>query len=311
MHNNSKKIKRIKDNSYEFFIDSLPKKTYLATTMNLNDTIRKSNRDRDSLLCVGLDVNPEKIPFHIMEGSDPIFTFNKRIIEATSDLVMAYKPNLAFYEALGQEGWDILRRTVDTIPEGIFKIGDAKRGDIGSTAQRYAKALFDLGFDIVTVNPYLGWDSISPFVEKEEKGIFILCLTSNPSSRDFQYLMIEGKPLYHYIAEKAVEWNQNQNCGLVVGATHPEELQTIRDIAGNLPFLIPGIGAQGGDLEASVMAGTDAMGEMAVINSSRGIIYASKGKDFAEAARREAENLRNSINTIRKKKETRQDESTT
>lgn len=270
--------------------------------MNLNDKIRQTTRDRDSLVCVGLDVFPEKIPAHIMKGPDPIFTFNKQIIDATSDLVLAYKPNLAFYEALGLEGWDVLQRTVATIPHGILKIGDAKRGDIGSTAQKYAKALFDIGFDVVTVNPYLGWDSIEPFVADEQKGVFILCLTSNVSSRDFQYLAVDGKPFYQHVAETAVRWNQNQNCGLVVGATHPDELHSIRNIAPELPFLIPGIGAQGGDLEASVLAGTDKQGEMAVINSSRGILYASQDKDFAEAARREAATLRDSINAIRKKK---------
>jgi orotidine 5'-phosphate decarboxylase subfamily 2 len=276
---------------------------YLSTTMNLNNKIRQWTRERDSLVCVGLDVFPEKIPAHIIKGPDPIFTFNKHIIDATSDLVLAYKPNLAFYEALGMEGWDVLQRTVEYIPDGILKIGDAKRGDIGSTAQKYAKALFDIGFDVVTVNPYLGWDSIEPFVVDEEKGVFILCLTSNASSRDFQYLSVDARPLYQHVAEMAVAWNQQQNCGLVVGATHPEELHSIRQIAPELPFLIPGIGAQGGDLEASVHAGTDSQGEMAVINSSRGILYASTEHDFADAARREASKLRDGINAIRKKQE--------
>ena len=270
--------------------------------MTLNQRIREATRKRNSLLCVGLDVNVQRIPTHVMSGTDPIFQFNKAIIEATSNLVLAYKPNLAFYEALGTEGWNILRRTVEMIPDGILKIGDAKRGDIGSTAQKYAEALFGLGFDIVTVNAYLGWDSVAPFVEDESKGVFILCLTSNPSSRDFQYDMTDGKPLYQRVAETVVRWNEKDNCGLVVGATHPDELKEIRGTATSLPFLIPGIGAQGGDLEASVMAGTDPQGEMAVINSSRGIIYASSGKDFAEAARDEAQTLRNAINTTRSKK---------
>jgi orotidine-5'-phosphate decarboxylase len=277
-------------------------KVYLEVVMHINDRIRKTMRERDSLVCVGLDVDAQKIPSHVMRSADPIFEFNKRIIDATADLVLAYKPNLAFYESLGTEGWDILRRTVDYIPEGVLKIGDAKRGDIGSTAQKYAEGLFALGFDMVTVNPYLGWDSIAPFVKDGTKGVFILCLTSNPSSRDFQYVVSEGKTLYQRIAETAVRWNEKGNCGLVVGATHPEELEAIRGIAPELPFLIPGIGAQGGDLDASVEAGTDKHGEMAVINSSRGIIYASSGKDFAEAARREAEKLRDAINEIRKNK---------
>jgi len=267
--------------------------------MKINDRIRQTIKERDSLVCVGLDVKPDRLPPHILKTYDPIFVFNKAIIDATADLVIAYKPNLAFYEALGIHGWDVLQRTLDYIPSGILKIGDAKRGDIGSTAQQYANALFTLGFDIVTVNPYLGLDSIAPFIEDEKRGVFILCLTSNPSSRDFQYLNFEGKSLYQIVANKVVSWNSRGNCGLVVGATHPEELEDIRQIAPDLPFLIPGIGAQGGDLEASVHAGTDIHGEMAVINSSRGIIYASSGKNYAAAARQETEKLRDAINGFR------------
>lgn len=272
---------------------------YLGSMKTINQRIRETIQNRDSLVCVGLDVNESRIPSHIMAQADPIFKFNKAIIDATADQVLAYKPNLAFYEAFGTEGWDILQRTVDYIPEGIIKIGDAKRGDIGITAQKYAEALFKIGFDVVTVNPYLGWDSIGPFVEDETKGVFILCLTSNPSSRDFQYAVSDGRTLYQQVAETAVKWNEKDNCGLVVGATHPDELGDIRSIAPDLPFLIPGIGAQGGDLEASVAAGTDSQGEMAVINSSRGIIYASSGEDFAEVAGHEASKLRDAINAVR------------
>ena len=257
---------------------------------------------QDSLLCIGLDVNPQKIPSHILQQPDPIFYFNQTIIDATKDLVVAYKPNLAFYEVLGTEGWDILKRTVQAIPEGLLKIGDGKRGDIGSTAEQYAHSLFQIGFDVVTVNPYLGIDSVEPFLQNEERGVFVLCLTSNPSSKDFQKMVFKNKCLYHYVAEKVVQWNKKQNCGLVVGATHPDELKAIRQVSNTLPFLIPGIGAQGGDLEGAVLAGTDEYGEMAVINSSRSILYASDGKDFAEAARNEASNLRDQINVIRKKK---------
>lgn len=295
-------ILRICVGSSNFLIDSLAKKVYLGVTMELNNRIRDMIRARDSLLCVGLDVNPDRIPSHIMKLTDPIFHFNKEIIGATADLTLAYKPNLAFYEALGTEGWEILKRSVAYIPDGILKIGDAKRGDIGSTAQKYAEGLFALGFDVVTVNPYLGWDSVAPFVQNEEKGVFILCLTSNPSSRDFQYDVSEGKRLYQRVAETVVGWNERGNCGLVVGATHPDELKNIRRLAPDLPFLIPGIGVQGGDLEASVLAGTDEKGEMAVINSSRGIIYASSEEDFAEAAQQEAAKLRNAINVIRRTK---------
>jgi len=268
----------------------------------LNHYIRETIQERNSMLCVGLDTDPVKIPPYLLKQDNPIYRFNRAIIDSTHDLVAAYKPNLAFYEALGLEGWAVLKQTLDYIPEGILKIGDAKRGDIGSTAIKYAKALFDLGFDVVTVNPYLGWDSIGPFVHDQEKGVFVLCLTSNPSAQDFQYRMVEGKPFYQRVAEKVLEWNSNENCGLVVGATHPEELQKIRETAQDLPFLIPGIGAQGGDLESTISGGTDGHGEMAIVNSSRGIIYASSGEDFADAARNEALKLRDAMNSLRLKK---------
>jgi orotidine-5'-phosphate decarboxylase len=251
---------------------------------------------------VGLDVVYEKIPELIRKDPDPVFSFNKAIIDATHDMVCAYKPNLAFYEALGSEGWDILKRTVSYIPTGILKIGDAKRGDIGSTAAQYAKALWNLGFDAVTLNPYLGKDAIDPFIQNPELGAFILCLTSNPSSAELQKQKIGDRFLYIKVAEMVTTWNSLGNCGLVVGATHGTELETIRETAAELPFLIPGIGAQGGDLETAVMTGTDETGEMAIINSSRGIIYASSDHDFSEAARQSTQNLRNRINNIRKKK---------
>ncbi|HHS12930.1 MAG TPA: orotidine-5'-phosphate decarboxylase [bacterium] len=273
--------------------------------MSLNERIDRITEKKDSLVCVGLDVNPERIPAHLMEGDDPVFRFCKQIIDATADLVSAYKPNLAFFEALGVDGWRILKRTVDYMPGHVLKIGDAKRGDIGSTAEKYAKSLFGLGFDAVTVNPYLGLDSVEPFIRDETRGVFILCLTSNPTSRDFQYLESGGRTLYQHIADKVCEWNTRDNCGLVVGATHPHELRELRTLAPDLPFLIPGIGAQGGDLEASVTAGTDDRGSKALINSSRGIIYASAGEDFPEAARRETLRLRDAVNKVRKQKEIR------
>ena len=275
---------------------------YRDRNMQFNTLFRERIRSRHSLVCVGLDVDMAKLPPFLKEKTDPIFTFIAAIVEATSDLVLAYKPNLAFYECLGDEGWAVLRKVLKMIPGGVLKIGDAKRGDIGSTAEKYAVALFDLGFDAVTVNPYLGWDTVAPFVKDESKGCFLLCLTSNPSSKDFQYLSTDGRFLYQHVAEKSVRWNLKNNCGLVVGATHPLELRSVRSTAPDMPFLIPGIGAQGGDLEASVLEGTDASGEMAVINSSRGILYASSGRDFAEAARRETLRLRDEINSIRTKK---------
>ena len=271
----------------------------IFTGMTFNDKLNAVIRKRNSLVCVGLDIYPERIPAHIAKADDPYFSFNREIINATADLVAAYKPNLAFYEALGREGMDVLRRTLAYIPDDVITIGDAKRGDIGTTAEKYAEALFDLGFDCVTVNPYLGWDSVKPFAEQEEKGVFILCLTSNPSSRDFQYITAGGKTLYKQVAEKAVSWNQNGNIGLVVGATHPSELGDVRAAAPDLPFLIPGIGAQGGDLEASVEFGTDKNNAGAVINSSRGILYASSGKDFGDASRKKTIELRDAINRVR------------
>lgn len=266
---------------------------------SFNGRLRETIRAKNSLVCVGLDVDPKRIPSHLINQPDSVFEFNRAIIDATSDLVAAYKPNLAFFEALGAAGWDILKRTVAHIPKSVLKIGDAKRGDIGSTASKYADALFELGFDAVTLNPYLGRDAIAPFLNDPSRGAFILCLTSNPGSRNLQYLDVSGRPLYLHVAEKIQSWNTNDNCGLVAGATHPDELRGIREVAPEIPFLIPGVGAQGGDLEGAVRFGTDAQGEMAVINSSRGIIYASSGEDFAGAARSETLKLRDAINLIR------------
>jgi orotidine-5'-phosphate decarboxylase len=236
-----------------------------------------------------------------MPGVD-VLRFNKAIIEATCDLVCAYKPNLAFYEALGAEGLAILEKTIKYIPDDIPVIGDAKRGDIGNTAKAYAKALFSvLGFDAATVNPYLGFDSIEPFINYQDKGVFILCRTSNRGATDFQNLCTNGLPLYEAVAQKAKEWNIHGNIGLVVGATYPEELKRVRSICPEMPLLIPGIGAQGGDLASAVGYGMDALGEKAIINVSRQILYASKEKDFAQAARNVAEKIRNQINDYRNK----------
>jgi orotidine-5'-phosphate decarboxylase len=252
-----------------------------------------------SLVCVGLDVDPEKIPSHLRSRPDGVLEFNKRIIDATSDVVCAYKPNLAFYEALGELGWTILRETVRAIPNGILTIGDAKRGDIGNTAERYAYALFtDLGFDAVTVNPYLGFDSVEPFLRDPEKGVFLLALTSNPGSKDFQRLKSGAVPLYEKVVRAAKKWNTNKNIGLVVGATHPRELERVRSIVPGMPLLIPGIGKQGGNLKSSIKYGCDKNGLLAVINASRSILYASSGADFAEAARAEAVRMRDEIRKI-------------
>ncbi len=264
--------------------------------MNFIEKLTNAVHKNKSLLCVGLDTTPERMPENV-----GIFEFNKAIVDATSDLVCAYKPNLAFYEALGGEGLDALRQTVEYIPEDIPIIGDAKRGDIGNTAKAYAKAMFVyFNFDATTVSPYLGFDSIEPFIQYRDKGVFILCRTSNASAVDFQSLHCDvepnKRPLFEIVALKAREWNTQGNIGLVIGATYPEELRLIRQILPDMPLLIPGIGAQGGDLALTVRYGVNAQGEGVIINSSRGVIYASPGKDFAQAARQAASELRDQIN---------------
>jgi orotidine-5'-phosphate decarboxylase len=264
--------------------------------MKFIDKLLNASRKNKSWLCIGLDPDPELMP------SLDVSQFNKDIIEATSDLVCAYKPNLAFYEALGTEAFAILEKTIRHIPDDIPVIADAKRGDIGNTSRAYARALFSvLGFDAATVNPYLGFDSLEPFIAYQDKGVFILCLTSNKGAADFQDLRTDGLPLYEAVAQKAREWNVHGNIGLVVGATYPEELKKVRSICPEMPLLIPGIGAQGGDLASAVGYGVDTRGEKAIINVSRQILYASREKDFARVARSVAEKLRNQINDHRDK----------
>jgi orotidine-5'-phosphate decarboxylase len=255
-----------------------------------------------SLVCVGLDPDPALMPL------PDVFAFNKAIVDATQDLACAYKPNFAFYEALGLPGWRALEQTIAHIRQAAPKaivIGDAKRGDIGSTSEAYARALFQVwGLDAATVNAYGGNDSIEPFLSYADKGALIWCRSSNSGARDFQDLMVsqagEGaatpRPFYETVAEAALAWNKKGNVGLVLGATYPTEIRRVRQLCPGLPFLLPGIGAQEGALSQSVRYGVDASGRRAIINSSRGIIYASKGKDFPEAARRAAVQLRNAIN---------------
>ena len=267
--------------------------------MTFLEKLAATTRKNGSLLCIGLDPDPERMP-----ESLSILEFNKAIIDATADLVCAYKLNFAFYEVAGGEGFDILKSTAEHIPEAIPVIGDAKRGDIGNTARAYARAIFDqMGFDAATVNPYLGFDSVEPFIRHQDRGVFILCRTSNPGAADFQNLNLEAEGqstrLFEIVASKASQWNRLGNIGLVVGATYPEELKFIRESHPDMPLLIPGIGAQGGDIEKAVSYGVDAHGEKAIINSSRQIIYASKGADFAQAARRAATQLRDQINRFR------------
>ena len=245
-----------------------------------------------SLLCVGLDPSPPQMPI------DDIVTFNRAIVEATSDLVCAFKPNIAFYEAEGLKGLRALERTLAAIPGHIPVILDAKRGDIGNSAAAYAKAAFERwGADAMTVNAYLGGDSVEPFVAYSDRGVFILCRTSNPGAAELQALHVtDGTPLYEQVARLAAEWNTRGNVGLVVGATHPEELSRVRMLCPTMPILVPGVGAQGGELEASVKAGVDANGRRAIVSASRQVLYASSGADYPEAARRTAGVLRDQIN---------------
>lgn len=274
---------------------------------SFSDRLRETIRRKDSLLCVGLDVDPARVPEPLKGRDDWVYRFNLGIMEATADLVCAYKPNLAFYEALGASGMEGLRKTLAAVPEGVLVIGDGKRGDVGHTARAYARSLFDdLGFDAATVNPYLGGDSVEPFLEYADRGVILLCKTSNPGSGDFQDLRCSTPwgeiPLYQAVALRAREWNSRGNLGLVVGATYPEELRAVRALAPEMPFLIPGVGAQAGDLEKTIAYGTDDAGEMAVVNSSRQVIHASLGKDWQEAARAAALALRDGINGHRRAK---------
>lgn len=247
---------------------------------------------KKSYLCVGLDSDINRIPKHLSDFDDPIFEFNKQIIDATKDLCVAYKPNLAFYESLGSRGWDTLAKTLDYIPKEHFTIADAKRGDIGNTSRLYAKAFFEtFDFDSVTVAPYMGIDSVQPFLEFEDKWVILLGLTSNKGSQDFQFgIQDGGAPLYERVLRKAQEWGSPENLMFVIGATHPEMFEKIRDIAPEHFYLVPGVGVQGGDLNKVSQYGyNDNCGLL--VNSSRGIIFSSEGEDFAEKARESARNI--------------------
>jgi orotidine-5'-phosphate decarboxylase len=267
--------------------------------MNFNEKLQQAALKNQSLVCVGLDPDPKLMPEKIA-----VADFNKAIIEATRDLVCAYKPNFAFYEALGDEGMAALKLTIKAIPSAIPIIADAKRGDIGNTSKAYARALFEVyGCDAATVNPYLGSDAVEPFIQYSDKGIFILCRTSNAGAADFQSLkcLTPNGPqaLFEVVAEKAREWNKSGNVGLVVGATYPDELKLIRQKLPDMPLLIPGIGAQGGEVAVTIRNGVSPQGDKAIINSSRQILYAAKGPNFAAAARQAALTLRDEINRYR------------
>ncbi len=267
--------------------------------MNFTEKLLKASQKNRSLLCVGLDPDSRFIP------DTDVLEFLLQIVEATKDLVCAYKPNLAFFEVLGSRGFTILEKTLQHIPEDIPVIADAKRGDIGNTARKYAEALFEVfNFDAATVNPYLGYDSLEPFINYAQKGIFILCSTSNVGAADFQQLRYheplskKTRSLFELVAIKAKEWNTYNNIGLVVGATQPKTLKVVRELCPEMPLLIPGIGAQKGDLASAVRYGVDANKEKAIISSSRQILYSARGKDFASAARREALKIREQINQV-------------
>jgi orotidine-5'-phosphate decarboxylase len=259
-----------------------------------------TGRRNRSLLCVGLDPDPARIPAQLRAAPDPVYAFCAAIIEATTDLVCAFKPNIAFFEALGTHGHATLRQVIDAVPPGVPVIIDAKRGDMGSTAVAYAKSLFDvLGADAVTLNPYLGSDSLAPFLRYADRGCLLVCKTSNPGGADLQDLeLASGGPFYMEVARHAqTDWNANGNVGLVVGATYPDQLRMVRELCPELPILVPGVGAQGGDPMLAVRAAVDRQGERAIISASRSILFASEGDDFVDAARREALRLREEINT--------------
>lgn len=258
---------------------------------------------KKSFLCVGLDTDIKKIPQHLMSEEDPVFAFNKAIIDTTAEYAVAYKPNTAFYEVYGAKGWTSLEKTINYIKENhpeIFVIADAKRGDIGNTSSNYARAFFEtLKADAITVAPYMGVDSVEPFLGFDDKWVILLALTSNKGSKDFQYLNADGKELYKNVLMKSQEWADENKMMYVVGATHPEELGEIRKMLPHHFFLVPGVGAQGGDLQAVARYGlNDQVGLL--VNSSRGIIYASNGEDFAERAAAEAKKLQQQMEELLK-----------
>lgn len=255
------------------------------TRSDLFNQIKK----KSSYLCVGLDTDINKVPRHLLDHKDPVFEFNKQIIDATHDLCIAYKPNIAFYEALGPKGWESLQKTVEYIPKECFKIADAKRGDIGNTSSLYAKAFFqEMNFDSLTVAPYMGEDSVTPFLEFKGKWVILLAHTSNPGSSDFQLLRSgTGNLLYEDVIIRSQKWATADNMMYVVGATHPDKMEGIRKLAPHHFFLVPGVGAQGGSLEDISKAGLNKECGL-IVNSARAIIYASGDQDFAAEARREA-----------------------
>jgi orotidine-5'-phosphate decarboxylase len=246
---------------------------------------------KQSYLCIGLDADLAHIPPHLLALPNPVAEFNRQIIAATHDLCVAYKPNIAFYEALGKQGHAALEATLDAIPPEHFTIADAKRGDIGNTSKMYAKAFFEtLGFDAVTIAPYMGEDSVRPFLEFDGKWAILLALTSNKGSADFQFLENGNRPLYETVMQKSMQWGTPDNLMFVTGATHPEKFGQLRAIAPEHYFLVPGVGSQGGDLAGVSLAGKNKQVGL-LVNASRSILYAGKGEDFADKAREAALDL--------------------
>ena len=268
------------------------------------DQLFQQIKSKGSYLCVGLDTDLSRVPSHLLKGDDPIFEFNKQIIDATIDYAVAYKPNLAFYEAHGSKGLESLEKTIEYIPDDIFTIADAKRGDIGNTSKFYAKAFFEnMNFDSITVSPYMGGDSVKPFLTYPDKWAIVLALTSNESNTDIQcvntiesedFFDIVDKPVYELVIDRCKEWGNEDNLMMVVGATQANMFEKIRSIAQDYFFLVPGVGAQGGDLEAISKHGMNDKCGM-LVNSSRGIIYSSDGEDFGDAAARSAKILQTKV----------------
>ena len=245
-------------------------------------------KQKHSFLCIGLDTDIAKIPQHLLQEEDPIFEFNKQIIDATKDLCVAYKPNIAFYESLGVKGWESLQKTVDYIPNSIFKIADAKRGDIGNTSKMYANAFFNtLNFDSITVAPYMGEDSVAPFLEFDDKWVILLALTSNKGADDFQFFSNNDEHLYERVLKQSQKWGNDENMMYVVGATRPEMFKEIRKIVPNHFLLVPGVGSQSGSLTEVCQYGMNKDCGL-LVNSSRGIIYSGSDENFAEVARNSA-----------------------
>ncbi len=270
--------------------------------MSFIEVLRSRMKASNSLVCVGLDPEPERFPSAVRRQPDAVFEFCRAIVDATSSQVCCFKPQFAHFAAIGAE--HALERLIAHIHDrhpGVPVILDAKRGDIGSTARRYAAEAFDrYGADAVTVNPYLGRDSLQPFLDRADKGVIVLCRTSNPGAGDLQDLPVDGRPLYLHVASKvAHEWNTHGNCALVVGATWPGQLKDVRSIVGDIPLLVPGVGAQGGDVEAVVTNATTGDGAGVIVSSSRAILYASAADDFAQAAATAARALRDQINRHR------------